>query len=90
MKTSTSTYYAAKGREPSARAVRDEDLKPQVAKVHKDNYGVYGIRKAHVQLDRNAVDAAYRKSPEVLGRTGEIQMSAINRAGQRSRTTKRR
>ena len=47
-----STYYAAKDRAPSARAVRDEELKPIIARVHHDNYGVYGIRKVHAQLAR--------------------------------------
>ena len=28
------TYYAAKARPPSARAVRDEELKPEIARVH--------------------------------------------------------
>jgi putative transposase len=49
---SPSTYYAALTRPPSARAVRDEELKVVIAKVHKDNYGVYGIRKVHAQLAR--------------------------------------
>jgi len=47
-----STYYAALTRPPSARAVRDEELKVVIAKVHKANYGVYGIRKMHAQLAR--------------------------------------
>jgi len=50
-----STYYAAKKRPPSARAVRDEHLKPEIARVHKQNYGVYGIRKVHAQLGREDV-----------------------------------
>ena len=50
-----STFYAARTRPPSARAVRavrDEDLKPIIARVHKENYGVYGIRKVHAALRR--------------------------------------
>ena len=50
-----STFYAARTRPPSARAVRDEDLKPVIARVHKENYGVYGIRKMHAQLNREEV-----------------------------------
>ena len=42
-----STFYAARTRPPSARAVRDQELKPIIARVHKENYGVYGIRKVH-------------------------------------------
>lgn len=47
-----STFYAARTRPPSARAVRDEVLKPVIARVHKANYGVYGIRKMHAALAR--------------------------------------
>jgi putative transposase len=47
-----STYYAAKKRCPSPRAVHDEQLKSQIARVHKDDYGVYGQRKFHAQLVR--------------------------------------
>ena len=50
-----STFYAARTRPPSARAVRDEELKPVIARVHKENYGVYGIRKMHAQLNREEV-----------------------------------
>lgn len=52
LKVAPSTYYAARTRAPSARAVRDEDLKAVIAKVHAANYGVYGIRKMHAQLAR--------------------------------------
>ncbi len=47
-----STFYAARTRPLSARAVRDEELKPIIKRVHESNYGVYGIRKVHAQLAR--------------------------------------
>jgi hypothetical protein len=50
-----STFYAARTRPPSGRAVRDEELKPVIARVHQENYGVYGIRKMHAQLNREEV-----------------------------------
>ena len=50
-----STFYAARTRPPSARAVRDEELKPVIERVHQENYGVYGIRKMHAQLQREEV-----------------------------------
>ena len=50
-----STFYAARTRPPSARAVRDQELKPIIARVHKENYGVYGIRKVHAALRREEV-----------------------------------
>ena len=55
MPIAPSTFYAARTRPPSARAVRDEELKPVIARVHKENYSVYGIRKMHAQLNREQV-----------------------------------
>jgi len=51
----SSTFYAARTRPPSARAVRDEDLKPVISRVHRENYGVYGVRKMHAALNREEV-----------------------------------
>jgi putative transposase len=47
-----STYYEAKVRPPSARRLRDEQLKVEIARVHRDNFGVYGARKVWHQLNR--------------------------------------
>ena len=55
-----STFYAARTRPPSARALRDKDLEPIIARVHKENYGVYGIRKVHAALGREEVLAGSR------------------------------
>ena len=52
------TYYAAKARPVSARAVRDAELKPQIARVHRDNFGVYGVDKVWAQLNREGVRVA--------------------------------
>ena len=40
-----STYFAAKSRPTSARQLRDEELKVEIARVHEENFGVYGIEK---------------------------------------------
>jgi putative transposase len=53
-----SSYYAAKARPPSARAVRDAELIPAISKVHEDNLGVYGARKVHAELNRKGVAVA--------------------------------
>lgn len=47
-----STYYAAKSRPLSARAIRDGELVPLITRVHSDNLGVYGARKVWAQLNR--------------------------------------
>ena len=45
LQVASSTYYAARQRPPSARAVRDADLVPRLTKLWKDNFEVYGSRK---------------------------------------------
>jgi putative transposase len=46
------TYWAAKARPPCARARRDEELKPEIVRVHAENFGVYGADKVWAQLNR--------------------------------------
>lgn len=46
-------YRAAKTRPASARALRDEQLGAQIARLHAENYGVYGVRKMHALLGRH-------------------------------------
>ncbi|MCD2115164.1 IS3 family transposase, partial [Rhodococcus rhodochrous] len=53
-----STYYAAKTRPPSARAVRDAELIEEIHRVHAENYAVYGARKVHAELQRQGVRVA--------------------------------
>jgi len=40
-----STYRHSKKRPPSARSVRDAELKTLITRVHSENFGVYGARK---------------------------------------------
>lgn len=53
-----STYYAAKTRPASARAVRDSELLDRIEAVHEANYGVYGARKVWHELNRQDVPVA--------------------------------
>jgi len=52
------TYYAAKSRPMSVRCVRDNELMPQIGRVHADNYGVYGVDKVWAQLNREGTRVA--------------------------------
>ncbi len=45
LQVAPSTYYAAKSRTPSARAVRDQVLGPVLRQLWNDDYRVYGARK---------------------------------------------
>ncbi len=79
------TYYAAKTRTPSARAVRDGELKPVIERVHKDNYGVYGVRKVHAGLRREGIDIGRDQTGRLLR---ELGLAGVRR-GKVKRTTLR-
>lgn len=53
-----STYYDARNRAPSARALRDEELKTVISATHKENRSVYGAYKIWIALRRKGIDAA--------------------------------
>jgi transposase InsO family protein len=58
-----STYHArrAERRDPdklSARALRDLELKPQIARVFAENFAVYGVRKVWRQMQREGFTVA--------------------------------
>ena len=53
-----STYYAAKKRPPSARSVSDAATTALIRQVHAENYGVYGVRKVHAELNRQGHQVA--------------------------------
>src|ERR671915_2363047 len=55
MQIAPSTYYAAIARPPSARAVRDEQLKKDIVRVYEENYSVYGAEKVWWALNREGV-----------------------------------
>jgi transposase InsO family protein len=79
-----STYYAAKSRPPSARAVRDEGVKPEIERVHRDNFGVYGARKVWLQLCREGIPVA-RCTVERL--MGDLGLKGVRRGAFKITTT---
>ena len=83
MECSPSTYWAARSRPPSERALRDELLRPEIVRVHKENYGVYGAHKLWKQLNREGIKVArctVRRLMRALGLRGV-------RRGKKCRTT---
>ena len=78
-----SVYYDAKSRPPSARSIRDEELKAEIERVHAANFGVYGVRKVWRQLKREGIDVA-RCTVERLMR--ELGLEGVRR-GKKKRTT---
>ena len=56
LQVAPSTYYAAKTRPPSARAVRDAALSSEITRIHAEHFSVYGVRKAWRVLRREGTD----------------------------------
>lgn len=71
-------YRAAKTRPASARSVRDDMLGAEIARLHAENYGVYGVRKMH---------ALMRRQGRAIGRdqTGRIMRAVGLEGARRSR-----
>ena len=65
-----STYYDAKSRAPSKRSLRDDELKVEIARVHAENYGVYGPRKVWLQLNREGIEVARCTVERLMGSLG--------------------
>jgi putative transposase len=55
LQVAPSTYYAAKRRPPSRRAVEDAALKVDIRRVYEEHYAVYGAEKVWRQLGREGV-----------------------------------
>jgi len=79
-----STYYAARARPPSPRAVDDVQLTEQIRRVHAANYGVYGRRKIWRQLHREGIPIGRDRVARLMRHAGLC--GAVR--GRRFRTTK--
>ncbi|WP_431843704.1 IS3 family transposase [Calidifontibacter indicus] len=71
MQVAPSSYYAAKTRPLSARAVRDAELVVDIKIAHTASLGVYGARKIHAELNREGIRVA-RCTGERLMRAGGL------------------
>ena len=83
LQVAPSTYYAARSRRPSSRRVRDVELKLDVTRVHRDNFGVYGVEKVWRQLLREGVQVGRDRVARLmhdLGLAGAVR-------GKKARTT---
>ena len=83
LQVAPSSYYAARGRPPSARQQRDEVLKVTLTQTHAAHFGVYGVRKLWRQLQREGTPVArctVERLMRALGLAGAVR-------GRRHRTT---
>jgi putative transposase len=62
-----STDHAAKRRPPSARVLRDEERKAEIARVHAERFGVGGAGKVWRQLGREGIAVARCTVERLMG-----------------------
>ncbi len=69
-KIAPNTYYVARKRPPSARSLRDEELKVEIKRVHHENLDVYGADKIWTQLNREEIRVARCTVERLMGELG--------------------
>jgi putative transposase len=84
LQVAPSTYYAAKSRPLSARAVRDALLIPALVALWVDNYRVYGVRKLWKAARRAGHDLGRDQVSRLMGLAG----IEGRRKGAKRRTTR--
>jgi len=85
LQVAPSSYYAARGRPPSARERRDLELTPRLVELWKDNYQVYGARKLWKAARRAGIDIGRDQTGRLMRRAG---IEGVVRT-KRVRTTRR-
>ena len=83
LQVAPSTYYAAVRRPLSARHQHDERLKLEISRVHRDNFGVYGIEKVWHQLNREGTRVGRDRVARLMD---ELDLEGVVR-GKRKRLT---
>lgn len=79
LQVAPSTYYAAVSRPPSPRRLRDTELKVEIARVHKENFDVYGTEKVWRQLNRAGIEVGRDRVARLMAelcrneRTGSLR-----------------
>jgi len=62
LQVAPSTYYAAKTRPPSARAVRDAALSSEITRIHAEHFSVYGSARPGASCAARAPTSAATRS----------------------------
>jgi putative transposase len=84
LQVAPSTYYAALSRQPSVRRQRDEALKVEIARVHRDNFGVYGVEKVWRQLNREGIQVGRDRVARLMD---ELDLEGVVRGKRKPITT---
>jgi putative transposase len=84
LQVAPSTYYAARGRQPSARQLHDAELKVEIERVYKANFSVYGARKVWRQLGREGIAVGRDRVARLMD---ELGIAGVVRGSRRRTTT---
>ena len=79
LQVAPSSYYAARSRPPSARELGDAELKLDIARVHRDQFGVYGARKLWRALRREGIAAGRDRVARLMGSLGLVGVTRTRR-----------
>jgi putative transposase len=84
LQVAPSSYYAHNSRPPSARAVRDAQLKVEIRRVFDDNFQVYGAEKLWRQLGREGIRVGRDRVARLMRQLG---IRGVVRGAKRPTTT---
>ena len=80
LQVAPSSHYAARSRPTSARQVNDATLADIIGRVHRANFGVYGVRKVWKALRRLGVEAGRDQVARIM-RAVDLQGPPARRRG---------
>ncbi|HFG8775152.1 TPA: IS3 family transposase, partial [Corynebacterium striatum] len=63
-------YRQSKARGVSARGLRDAVLVERISAIHRDNYGIYGVRKMWHALHRDGIDIGREQTARLMRLAG--------------------
>lgn len=84
LQVAPSTYYAVHSREASLREQHDGVLKAEILRLHKENHGVYGVRKVWHALLREGWKVGRDRVARLMG---ELGLKGVVRGDHKRRTT---
>ena len=90
LQVAPSSYYAAKTRTPSARAVRDDELIPQLVELWESNYRVYGVRKLWRAARRAGIMIGRDQTARLMRAAGSRARGVRSGSRRRGRIRRRR
>lgn len=70
LEVSASGFYAWLVRPPCERTLQDEWLTAKISQVHKENRGVYGVRRVHVCLGRLGINVSKKRVHRLMKKAG--------------------